>query len=61
MCTIDDDSKSVFDRIVEDDFNLDWVDFTPGRIYSVIVAARGEGRTGRPPTRGSTLTRLSNF
>jgi len=46
MCTTDDGSKPAFDRVVEDDCNLDSIDFTPGRIYSVIRKLKASGAAG---------------
>ena len=46
MCTIDDDSKPAFDQVVQNDCNLDSVDFTPGRMYSVIRKLKASGASG---------------
>jgi len=48
MCTIDDDSKPAFDRVVEDDCNPDSADFTPGRIYSVTRKLKASDPDGFP-------------
>jgi len=46
MCTTDYGSKPAFDRVVEDDCNLDSIDFTSGRIYSVIRQLKASGAAG---------------
>lgn len=46
VCTTDDGSKPAFDRIAEEDCNLDSVAFTPGRIYSIMRKLKSGGASG---------------
>jgi len=52
VCTTENGTIPVFDRSVPEDVNLDFVEFTPGKVHSAIKKLKANGSrgpNGHPP------------